>query len=177
MCLYSCWYLCLVYPLTDSLEIKALHPDKYTLHATSHQSLYKYPQLWTSIELCMYLWHKSCSDVIIARRQETSSLVIGTVSFLPGGLAHSRDSIHLLNWHIIKVSIFCINFSFYKVYSSKQLYFQLFFFFSGKRETYIFSLIEEKDVYFYHLKDKKLNIFIFFQLDAIGCLSIPRGKI
>ena len=101
---------------TDSPEIKALHPEKYTLHATSHQSLYKYPQLWTSTELCVYLWHKSCSDVIIARRQETSSLVIGTISFLPGGLAHRRDSIHLLNWHVIKVSIFYINFSFYKKY-------------------------------------------------------------
>ena len=167
-----------VYPLTDSPEIKALHPEKYTLHATSHQSLYKYPQLWTSTELCVYLWHKSCSDVIIARRQETSSLVIGTISFLPGGLAHRRDSIHLLNWHVIKVSIFYINFSFYIVFSSKQLHFQVVvFFFSGKRETYIFSLTEEKDVYFYHLKDKKMNLFIFFQLDAIGCLSIPRSKI
>ena len=176
MCLYSCWYLCLVCPLTDSPEIKALHPEKHTLHVTSHQSLYKYPQLWTSAELCMYSWLKSCSDVIIARRQETSSLVIGTISFRPEGLAHSRDSIHLLNWHIIKVFIFYINLYFYIVYSSKQLHFQVFFF-SGKRETYIFSFTEEKDVYFYHLKDKKVNIFIFFQLDAIGCLSIPRSKI
>lgn len=167
-----------VYPLTDSPEIKALHPEKYTLHATSHQSLYKYPQLWTSTELCVYLWHKSCSDVIIARRQETSSLVIGTISFLPGGLAHRRDSIHLLNWHVIKVSIFYINFSFYIVFSSKQLHFQVvfFFFFWQERDLHFLPHRRERCL-FLSSKGQESEYIYLFQLDAIGCLSIPRSKI